>query len=684
MYRSGGLRDRRPARGRAHRGPLAPGLPRRVRDRHRARRDQPRTWRSTARRRSSSGSAGSRGSGGCSRRSASGSSHCTSVYRGARNRRTRRSDGRPTSSRSCKRCSPGFACLPGDLRPAGPRARAPVPALAAGRVHGPRVVRRLPLARRLARRSGSCGPTAPTSAISSRPDTSISRSTYPLILVLTVLSSLVTATAQLLPRGAAGAAAEGSRAALPGGAKAALRSAGRRVTTTAAAPLRAAQPAFDFPCFDGLRAIAVTSAILGHVGFVSGAEFGKRGEWYARARLPARDRAGDLLHDLRASCSTAPSAPPRSRADQRWLRRSSSDGVPCASFPRTGSRSPPSCSSTTRPRSRRSWAEGAAVSRASPRRQLLSLYSLTQIYSQHWFYAGMTQSWTLAVEISFYLMLPVYASLMRRLGAGRDPDSRLRLELAGAAALYLVSVGWRTLVFYGGVLPTIAQHWLPGYLDVFGLGMALAAVHAWSAQTGGRIAVLEWLGRHADVCFALAVGCFLVVALGLDLPRRVIEVSGGRALRTQLPRCTRRGVLPRAGRVRAAGRIALPPLPPVATGRVPRRRLVRRLPLAQQLSRAGAGMGGLPRVQRQLRHADHDHDGVDAGRRLGQLLPRRAADPEVEGPAPVPPRWTYRREHRRRRPGSAIPRRPSPASTACAPLPRSRWCCTTRRSRPPR
>ena len=65
----------------------------------------------------------------------------------------------------------------------------------------------------------------------------------------------------------------------------------------------------------------------------------------------------------------------------------------------------------------------------------------------------MTQSWTLAVEITFYLMLPAYALLMRRLGAGRDPDARLRLELTGAVALYLVSVGWRTLVFYGGVLP---------------------------------------------------------------------------------------------------------------------------------------------------------------------------------------------------------------------------------------
>jgi peptidoglycan/LPS O-acetylase OafA/YrhL len=155
--------------------------------------------------------------------------------------------------------------------------------------------------------------------------------------------------------------------------------------------------------------------------------------------------------------------------------------------------------------------------------------SSTHIYAQHWFYGGLSQSWTLAVEITFYLMLPAYALLMRKLGAGREPDARLRLELSGAAALYLVSVGWRTLVFSGGVLPVIAQHWLPGYLDIFGLGMALAAVHAWSRQTGRHLAVLEWLGRHADVCLLIAIGCYLVVALGLDLPRGLIEVAGGRA-----------------------------------------------------------------------------------------------------------------------------------------------------------
>ncbi len=283
--------------------------------------------------------------------------------------------------------------------------------------------------------------------------------------------------------------------------------------------------AFDFPCFDGLRAIAVTSAILEHVGFVSGAEFGKRGEWYAPlvARLEIGPAiffmiSGFLLYRTFCAAAFAERAPTRPRL---FFRRRALRIVPAYWIALTGTLLFHHATTMT------AGLDGGF--RGFTALQLVSIYSLTQIYSQHWFYGGMSQSWTLAVEITFYLMLPAYALVMRKLGAGRDANARLRLELWGAAALYLASIGWRTLVFYGGILPSIAQHWLPGYLDIFGLGMALAAVHAWSAQTGGHITAFEWLGRHADLCLAIAVACYLIVALGLNLPRRIVEVTGGRA-----------------------------------------------------------------------------------------------------------------------------------------------------------
>lgn len=287
---------------------------------------------------------------------------------------------------------------------------------------------------------------------------------------------------------------------------------------------RAGHP-FEYPCFDGLRAIAVVSAMLGHVGFVSGAEFGKRGEWYAP--LVARLEMGPAIFFMmsgfllyRAYCSAAFSgrAPTPTRL---FFRRRALRIIPAYWIALTGTLL---MHHATTIRASQDGGFGSYTGR-----QLLSIFTLTHIYSQHWFFAGLSQSYTLAVEVSFYLMLPAYALLLRKLGARRDHDARLRLELWAAALLYLISLGWRTLVFYGGVFPQIAQHWLPAYLDIFGLGIALAAVHVWSAETGRRIEVLDWLGRHADLCLTIALACFLFVTLCLDLPRLIVDVTGPRA-----------------------------------------------------------------------------------------------------------------------------------------------------------
>ena len=50
----------------------------------------------------------------------------------------------------------------------------------------------------------------------------------------------------------------------------------------------------------------------------------------------------------------------------------------------------------------------------------LANLSLTQIYVPLTLTAGLTQMWSLAVEVSFYLALPVFALLVRRVRCGRE------------------------------------------------------------------------------------------------------------------------------------------------------------------------------------------------------------------------------------------------------------------------
>lgn len=81
---------------------------------------------------------------------------------------------------------------------------------------------------------------------------------------------------------------------------------------------------------------------------------------------------------------------------------------------------------------------------------------------------GLTQMWSLSVEVAFYLLLPLLALLLVRL---RGEASRWRIPVLLAAAT--ASLGW-------GFLPVPtpdgihADNWLPGYLPWFGAGMLLA------------------------------------------------------------------------------------------------------------------------------------------------------------------------------------------------------------------
>lgn len=94
--------------------------------------------------------------------------------------------------------------------------------------------------------------------------------------------------------------------------------------------------------------------------------------------------------------------------------------------------------------------------------------ALVQVFVPLTLTDGLTQMWSLSVEVAFYLLLPLFAWAMVRL---RGPSARLRVPvLLGVAAL---SLAW-------GFLPIPspdgihADNWLPGYLPWFGAGMVLA------------------------------------------------------------------------------------------------------------------------------------------------------------------------------------------------------------------
>ena len=244
------------------------------------------------------------------------------------------------------------------------------------------------------------------------------------------------------------------------------------VATAGGAPVARAD---YFPCLDGLRAVAVLAAVTQHVGYVSAYGNGSSVPALLVRHMEFGPAIFFMLSGFLLYRSYALSAyddrPPI--ALREFFRRRALRVLPAYWVTLTILLVPALF----------------GLPHGGPL-DILRLYTLTHVYTERGFFLGMQQSYTLAVEIAFYAMLPVYAWVLRRVTSGRDPRARLRIELTGCGLLVVTATLWRAFVYQTSVLPRVADHWLPGFLDVFAIGMAVAALHAWKTRTGARVPVL--------------------------------------------------------------------------------------------------------------------------------------------------------------------------------------------------
>jgi len=159
---------------------------------------------------------------------------------------------------------------------------------------------------------------------------------------------------------------------------------------------------------------------------------------------------------------------------------------------------------------------------------IVTHYLFLQIYFPTSVGFGIGQAWTLCTEMSFYLVLPLVAAVigMRRKGQ----TNQFVRELFGIATLYLMSMGflwwWRHLLvtkMIGGQLqancyPHCAAHvpismlmnlWLPAQLNLFALGMLLAALSAWWTERDSEPLWLSnrWMPWFSWIAAGLAFWC---------------------------------------------------------------------------------------------------------------------------------------------------------------------------------
>lgn len=145
-------------------------------------------------------------------------------------------------------------------------------------------------------------------------------------------------------------------------------------------------------------------------------------------------------------------------------------------------------------------------------------YGFLQVYDDRYILGGIGPAWSLCIEMTFYLALPLYALAMARLYERRPREAAVRIELLALAALGLASVGARTGIHLWDDQAGFPST-LPGTFTWFALGMGLAVASVALEGDEERIGALRLVVRRPWVPWALAAATLAALAWGAGLPR---------------------------------------------------------------------------------------------------------------------------------------------------------------------
>ncbi|MCU1346400.1 MAG: acyltransferase 3 [Acidimicrobiia bacterium] len=263
-----------------------------------------------------------------------------------------------------------------------------------------------------------------------------------------------------------------------------------------------------FACFDGLRAIAALAVLVHHAGFDSGVTYRWRivGDLLARGDIGVPiffAISGFLLYRPYAAANAERTALPSAGGfyRRRFLRIFPAYWLALAVL-----------------------VTFFGVSLGSGSDPVLYV-TLAQIYRSRTALGGLPQAWSLCVEVTFYLLLPVYAAAMRRV-VGRS-GRWLPSEAAGLVGLVVVSFLYRgALEVADPSWKGTALFWLPAHLELFAVGMMYAVWSVAEPRHGLAARLGRTVGEHPGLAWLAAGAAFATVSLALDLPKGVAPFSG--------------------------------------------------------------------------------------------------------------------------------------------------------------
>ena len=150
-------------------------------------------------------------------------------------------------------------------------------------------------------------------------------------------------------------------------------------------------------------------------------------------------------------------------------------------------------------------------------------YGFAQDFQDTTLFNGLGTAWSLGTEVTFYAVLPLYAFVLSRPLFRRSIHSLLFFELTALTLLSLGALAFRAVV--SGSHPSLA-YTLLGTFDWFAIGMALAVVSVFLAESGTRPRAIGLIDRYPSLCWAASASVLVSAALYWERTRDFNAYSG--------------------------------------------------------------------------------------------------------------------------------------------------------------
>ena len=161
--------------------------------------------------------------------------------------------------------------------------------------------------------------------------------------------------------------------------------------------------------------------------------------------------------------------------------------------------------------------------------------ALTHVYVPERSLSGLTQSWSLAAEVAFYLALPALGTVAWAVARRAPAHLRPGRLLLATGVLYAGSVAFRIVVerTASARFEGVMHLWMPAQIDHFALGMALAVLAAWAEARPELQALVQRVFTPIVRWWAVGAAVFWFTSTQLDLARGLERAGDGAELLRQ-------------------------------------------------------------------------------------------------------------------------------------------------------